>query len=169
MPWLLIAPLYGWRSVCKNQRSWWCQLCLHQLWTSHAMATQLSNLQTPGTSFLSIRLHCAPSHTNQSKGWWFLGGCSAASFIAAVWQYHHPALAFVASYAWCLSYNVGVRCGACIAIALLLLTMLVLHCSACMITTLQPFAIFCSQAFTDRVGPLAFASVLVAPNSAILE
>ena len=25
------------------------------------------------------------------------------------------------------------------------------------------------QAFTDRVGPLAFASVLVGPNSAILE
>ena len=25
------------------------------------------------------------------------------------------------------------------------------------------------QAYTDRVGPLAFANVLVAPNSAVLE
>ena len=31
------------------------------------------------------------------------------------------------------------------------------------------FAIHSSQAFTDRVGPLAFASILVTPNSAVLE
>ena len=35
----------------------------------------------------------------------------------------------------------GVRSGVCIALALLLLTMLVLHYSACMITTSEPFAI----------------------------
>ena len=48
-------------------------------------------------SFPSIRLHCAPCHTSQSEGWWFLGGCSAASFITAMWQYCQPAFAFVAS------------------------------------------------------------------------
>ena len=63
----------------------------------------------------------------------------------------------------------GVRSGVCIALVLLLLTMLVLHYSACMITTSEPFAVHSSQVFTDRVGPLAFASVLVAPNYAILE
>ena len=42
---------------------------------------------------------------------------------------------------WCLPYNMGVRSGVCIALALLLLTMLVLHYSACMITTSEPFAI----------------------------
>ena len=41
-----------------------------------------------------------PCRANQSEGWWFLVGCSAASFIAAVWQYHQPAFAlnFVTSY-----------------------------------------------------------------------
>ena len=49
---------------------------------------------------------------------------------------------------WCLPYNMGVRSGVCIALAPSL-----------------------TQAFTDRqeAQPLAFASVLVAPNSAILE
>ena len=36
----------------------------------------------------------------------------------------------------------GVRSGVCIALALLLLTILVLHCSAYMITTSEPFVVF---------------------------
>ena len=44
---------------------------------------------------------------------------------------------------WCLPYNMGVRSGVCTAFALLLLTMLVLHCSACMVTTSESFAVFC--------------------------
>ena len=55
-------------------------------------------LQIPGTSFPPVRLCCAPRNANQVQAWWFLGGCSTASFIASVWQYHQPAFAFVASY-----------------------------------------------------------------------
>ena len=95
------------------------------------------------TSPPSTRLHCAPYHANQSKGWWSLGGCSAASFIGAVWQHHQPAFAFVSMLSWCLSYNLGVRSGVCIALTLLLLTMLVLHCSAGMITASDHFPVFC--------------------------
>ena len=50
---------------------------------------------------------------------------------------------------WCLPYNMGVRSGVCIALALLLLTMLVLHYSACMITTSEPFAFFCRLSLTE--------------------
>ena len=42
---------------------------------------------------------------------------------------------------WCLPDNMGVKSGVCIALALLLLTMLVLHYSACVITTSEPFAV----------------------------
>ena len=64
---------------------------------------------------------------------------------------------------WCLPYNMGVRSGVCTAFALLLLTMLVLHCSACMVTTSESFAVFCHlllAGFVDRVGPLALRQAL---------
>ena len=65
----------------------------------------------------------------------------------------------------------GVRSGVCIALVLLLLMMLVLRYSACVTSTSGPFAVFHRPRLAGfyRVGPLAFASVLVAPDSTVLE
>ena len=59
---------------------------------------QVATFKYLGISFPSVRLYRALCHANQVEGWWFLGGCSTASFISPVWQYHQPAFAFVASY-----------------------------------------------------------------------
>ncbi|DBA94877.1 TPA: hypothetical protein ACH3X1_016747 [Trebouxia sp. C0004] len=44
---------------------------------------------------------------------------------------------------WCLSCSMGVKCGACTARVLLLLTVLVWTCSACMITTSEQSVVCC--------------------------
>ena len=66
----------------------------------------------------------------------------------------------------------GVRSGVRIALELMLLTMLVLHYSVQIIIASGPFAGLYHPllaSFTDRVGPFSYASVLVAPNTAIFE
>ena len=122
-----------------------CQLCVHQLWTSHAMTTLLSWLPLSNTwDFNSIN-HLSLSRQSK-RGLVVLGRlfsgvihcCSVAIPSTCI------CINFCDKLSWCLSY-MGVRSGVCIALALLLLTMLMLHCSACMITTSEsePFAVFC--------------------------
>ena len=83
---------------------------LHTVYTCKSVMTSpLATLGIDlGLHLPPVRLYCAPGHANQVEGWWFLGGCSVASFIISVWQYHQPAVAFVASYPGaCLTVSVS--------------------------------------------------------------